>query len=222
MTEKKKFCAGCGKPLPADARFCADCGAPTENSTVKAVSPKAKKPAPATNHVRDIGIVVAVTALMTVAYFVFRTPQTPPEPPAVQSHGGVDGMGGAMTALQDLPADYNSLVQVGNQYMDNGNYAVAAESYRRALAIDPSDANVRTDYGACLHGMGLPERALAEFKAVLAQEPGHEIVNFNMGIVYNEIQQVDSARVYWQRYIDLSPNGPAAARARELLQQIGG
>ena len=53
-----------------------------------------------------------------------------------------------MPMLTDLPTDYMGLVQAGNENMDQRQFPLAAECYRRALAIDGSSTDVRTDYGA--------------------------------------------------------------------------
>ena len=83
-----------------------------------------------------------------------------------------------------FPSDYEGLVRMGNEAMDAAQYAMAAEAYKRALAIDSSSLAVRTDFGACLHGMGLPQRALEELRKVIAADPAHVIANFNMGVVH--------------------------------------
>ena len=127
-----------------------------------------------------------------------------------------------MGVLNSLPVDFNSLVELGHQNMDAGNYAVAAECYRRALAIDGSSLDLRTDYGACLHFMALPDRAIEEFRTVLKQNPNHPIANFNMGIVYYNENKNDSAEFYWNKYLTIDPNGSASETARKLLKEIGG
>jgi Tfp pilus assembly protein PilF len=106
--------------------------------------------------------------------------------------------------------------------MDHENFPVAAECYRRALALDGSSTDVRSDYGSCLHGMGLPQRAIDEFRKVLAQDPKHTICNFNLGVVFNEMKLTDSARYYWNKYLKMEPQGKAADAARQLLKEIGG
>ncbi|MBD3257882.1 tetratricopeptide repeat protein [candidate division GN15 bacterium] len=170
-----------------------------------------------TNHYRDILIVLGVVALFTIGFFVFREPGTPPQPPQAASVPGHSGMDSEL--LAGLPNDFGSLVQEGNKQMDDGRYVLAAEIYRRALAINPSVADVRVDFGTCLFAMGLPERAQEEFTTVLNAQPDHAIANFNMGIVYNHLGKVDSARVYWERLLALQPTGATADRARDLLEQ---
>lgn len=170
---------------------------------------------------RDSLILIGALAVIVTGYFLFRDRQEPPQAP---SHAGQTGqnMGQAGMALDNLPSDYGSLVKLGNQQMDGGNYAMAAECYRRALELDGSSVSVRTDFGACLHGMGLPDRALEEFRKVLAADPSHIVATFNMGIVFFNQNKSDSAKVYFNRVIAQAPNDQMAQRAQELLKQIGG
>jgi len=230
MADNQKFCTSCGQPIAAGARFCASCGAPVDGAAAgKGAPAQPSGPAPKLA-LRDILIVAGVLVLVTAGYLIFARPGQPPAPPQSQAqaqmqgqmpgqiaddpHAGTD-MAGAMANMQ-LPTDYNSLVQLGNQTMDSMNFPVAAECYRRALEIDSTSPEVRIDFGACLHSMGLPERALEEFRKVL------NMVLFNLGIVFSDLGPVDSAKVYFNKYLTAAPNGRAADRARELLKQIGG
>jgi tetratricopeptide (TPR) repeat protein len=174
---------------------------------------------------RDTFIIVGVLVIVAVGYLFFSKSQSPPAPAGSgeYAHPEVEGMDrSAMASAINLPADYNSLIQVGNQTMDQGNFPVAAEAYKRALAIKGDDPDVRTDYGACLHGMGLPHRALEEFSRVLKDHPQHKIATFNVGIVYYNEKQFDSARVYWERYLVLEPEGDISSTVRQYLQQLDG
>lgn len=116
-----------------------------------------------------------------------------------------------------LPASYDSLISAGHMLMDQQNFLVASEAYARALAIDSSNIDIIVDYGACLHGIGMPDRAVQEFRRALLKSPQHPIAHFNMGVVFLGEQKIDSARLYWERYLELEPRGPGADRARELL-----
>jgi tetratricopeptide (TPR) repeat protein len=175
-------------------------------------------------------IVVGALVVVAVGYFLFKQPAPKPEAPEQQPSSGAQhppvtdesGKSVDMPMLTDLPTDYKGLVQAGNDNMDHGQFPLAAECYRRALAIDGSSTDVRTDYGACLHGMGLPQRAIDEFRKVLVQDPKHTICNFNLGVVFNELQQTDSARFYWTKYLKMEPQGKAADAARQYLKEIGG
>ncbi len=221
----QNFCAACGQKVSETARFCPQCGA--RLGSASEAKGKASK-----RGLRDTAIIAGAIILIAVGYFIFMSPETPPQPPQTQmnsassmppGHPDVNGMDStAMRVLNSLPQDYNSLVEAGHNNMDAGNYPVAAECYRRALAIDGSSLDLRTDYGACLHFMGLTDRAMEQFRKVLSQNPNHGIANFNMGIVFYSLNQNDSARYYWNKYLKLDPKGTAADKAHELLKEIGG
>lgn len=216
MSQKK--CPSCNAMSPASSKFCSECG--TLLSGKKAVKETATKK---NNSTRDTFIIVGVLAVVAIAYFMINKPVPVPQPPKQQAqqpsnpaHQDIEGM----NALANLPTDYNTLVQIGNQTMDEGNYPMAAECYKRALAINSESVNVRTDYGACLHGMGLPERAIEEFMTVLRTHPEHTIANFNLGIVYYSMNTLDSAKAYFTKYISLESSGPTYDAAKKYLAEM--
>ncbi len=173
--------------------------------------------------VKDSLTIAGVILFVVLGYIVWQLARSTDQPETAGFHPELGGgnMDQAMAALADLPEDFETLVQMGNQFMDNRNYAVAAEIYKRALA-QKEVANIRVDYGACLHAMGLDLRALEEFRTVLAQEPTHAIANFNMGIVFSGQHMADSAIFYFNKYLELEPDGRAAPTARQYLQELGG
>ncbi len=197
-------CSNCQAALPPGAKFCPSCGAPTQENTSS--QPLESKPTEkaASTRTRDIAIVIGTMLVLSIAYFGLRSPAGPPPPPppnnaAMMDHPEVEGedMEQAMSSLAGLPNNFDSLVMYGNHFMDNMNFPVAAECYRRALEINPNVPDVRVDYGACLHSMGLPERAIEEFKKVIEEDPSHAIACFNIGIVYRDMNEPDSAKYYW-------------------------
>ncbi|MBN1212680.1 MAG: hypothetical protein JXA92_08895 [candidate division Zixibacteria bacterium] len=166
---------------------------------------------------RDTFIILSVLIIFAAGYFIVKllsqdTPRSGRE--------NQNDMATAMGEMKDFPEDYESLVNLGNDFMDRMNYPMAAESYRRALAIDGSSLDVITDYGACLHGMGLVERAKDEFTKVLAQNKEHPIANYDMGIVFYDLEQPDSARYYWEKFLAVEPEGRAAEAIREFLKKL--
>lgn len=223
MNQKK--CPDCSTVVPAGAKFCPDCGAPLSSAPVKD-SPK-KEAVKKSHGARDTIIIVGALVVIVGTFFIFSDQEEPPRPPVQQQAMGDDAHGGMsmdemMANLGDIPEDFNGLVQTGNKFMDNGQFPMAAECYKRALVLHPEVNDVRVDFGACLHFMGLDDRALEEFYTVIWEDPNHPIANFNLGIVYYGKQQMDSAKYYWENYLKLDPNGMAAEQARNYLQQMNG
>lgn len=172
------------------------------------------------NGLRDVIVIIGVLAVFGITYLVFRQPTVVPVPPGQAANvGGHQSMGG-MDQLPNLPSDYNGLVGIGNQSYDQGNYSMAAECYRRALEIKGEDSNVRTDFGACLSFMGLPQRALEEFRKVINGDSEHAMSRFNAGIVHNGLHQTDSAIYYFEKYLAMDPNGKAAGQVKSIMEKL--
>jgi len=206
-------CGRCGQTLEPGVRFCPACGQPAgrEESVISSTSGKSTW--------RRDGLIMAILCVViSVAYLAFRDkPQ--PQAKTTPSMSGHEAMPAEM--LENLPSDYPSLVQMGNQFMDDENFPMAAELYRRALSIDSSSMDVRSDFASCLHAMGLPERALEEFRRIIATDTDHPIVLFNMGIVFQTLGESDSARFYWEKYLQVDPQGRPAEAARQYLKEMG-
>ena len=173
---------------------------------------------------RDTLTIVGLLLIIAVAYLAYHLPgaDSPTAQEEIPFHPDLSagGMDNAMNALANLPKDYETLVPMGNSFMDQGSFAVAAEIYKRALAINDVP-DVRIDYGACLNAMGLPLRAIEEFQQARLSDPNHAIACFNLGIVYFSQQQQDSARTYFNKYLELDPTGQAAEATRGYLQELG-
>ena len=169
---------------------------------------------------RDNFIVVVILLIVTGGYLLVKQPWSQPVPVNPGGHNHASSMSEAMQNIGELPEDYDALIAMGNEYMDNFNYPVAAECYRRALEIDGSSLDVRTDYGACLHGMGLLERARDEFNKVLAEDESHPVANYNLGIVFYNLENDDSARYYWERFLMVEPEGQVSASVRNVLKEM--
>lgn len=219
-------CQNCGHSFPPRLKFCPECGAPVESSeSLSAKVPETRQVSGQTGR-RDLLIIAGALLVVTVGYFALKQPvSAPPRLEAeIQSHDDTPGgdMYNAIKTLDNLPTDYSSLVLLGNEFMDKRNYPVATQCYKRALALQGDSLEVRVDYGACLHGMGLAHRAIEEFRRVIDLNPSHAIANFNLGIVYYDINETDSARVYLQKYLTIEPDGQAAQTARDLLRGTGG
>ena len=218
-------CTHCGHGVPPAAKFCPECGEPATLPGVESPHPKSSPQRTPTTR-RDLLITGGILLVVTVGYFAFKQPTAIPQKPSPepQTHGDMpmEGMGDMMKVLEDLPTDYKSLIALGNQHMDQHNYPLAAECYKRALAIEGGSLDVRVDYGACLHGMGLSHRAIEELRKVLQTDSAHAVAVFNLGIVFYDLKELDSAKIYWQKSLEIDPDGRSAEAARLLLKQVGG
>jgi tetratricopeptide (TPR) repeat protein len=206
-----KVCRNCGKSLEVGTRFCPECGTPQAGSETNKQRGNWK---------RDGLIIAGLTVAVIGGYFILRDKPAQPQPKAAATATipGHEDMQNDM--LKDFPTEYGPLVETGNQLMDQENYAMAAEAYRRALVLNDASPDVRSDFASCLHAMGLPKRALDEFRKVLAIDPNHVVAYFNVGVVFHSLGEADSSRFYWEKYLTLDPNGQPAESARQFLKDL--
>jgi Tfp pilus assembly protein PilF len=62
---------------------------------------------------------------------------------------------------------------------------------------------------------------LEEFRKVLAEHPDHVVAYFNLGVVFQGLGEKDSARYYWEKYLQIDPSGKPADAARQYLREMG-
>ncbi|MDB5072291.1 MAG: repeat-containing protein [Candidatus Eremiobacteraeota bacterium] len=169
----------------------------------------------------------------------FTVPQTGTGP--MKSSGALPGAGvgggtpagppgPVMAELQQLrariarnPKDLAALVQLGNMEFDAQKFDKAADFYARALALDPANPDVRTDYATALHQSGQDLDALKQLDAVLKQRHDFPTALFNRGVVLQAIGRRTDAVADFRRYLQIvKPDDARAAAARSALQQLGG
>jgi len=122
--------------------------------------------------------------------------------------------------IAQLPKDFKKLVEMGNHYFDHQQFHDAMVIYKKALEINPSDLDVRTDFAAALNFMGDFVGAKRELEKVLAKSPDHIVATFNLGVVHINTGDNGAARKYWNKYLELDPSSPRAQEVRKLLAEL--
>lgn len=122
--------------------------------------------------------------------------------------------------VKNNPADVDALVQLGNLYMDHGQYQQAIGYYQNALKLQPKDPNVRTDLGTCYFNTGDSKRALAEFDTVLKENPNYAQTLFNVGVVQSQgLQNYKAAIEAWQKLLDTNPNYEHRDKVQQMIAE---
>lgn len=238
-----RFCNRCGRPLPENLRcrwcqtlnsreasVCSGCGVPLPvpqaqpGADAASTSSKKQKTKPQQRGVRPRYPLIVFGLLgagAVIFLFIYLRSTRPPIP----SKAGQSGEEAALAEINrllsanDRQTAYRELVLQGNQAMDSQRFPEAILYYTHALAIDSSAVDVRVDLGACYHFVGENQKAKGEFLRALNASPQHLVALFNLGVVYHGLGQKDSARVVWQKYLRLAPNGPLVPQIQNLLSQ---
>ena len=89
--------------------------------------------------------------------------------------------------------------------MIDWDWDAAGASYRRALEINPADADTRGSYASFLVGMGRAEEGMAQSQRSLEQEPVSPSVNLRLTMQYSHAARFEDVIRQAQRSLELDP-----------------
>jgi Tetratricopeptide repeat len=143
------------------------------------------------------------------------TPAGPPGPV-------MEELAALRARLARNPKDLAALVRLGDMEFDAQKFDKASDYYARALALDPTNPDVRTDYATALHQNGHDIEALKQLDTVLKERPGFATALFNRGVVLQAIGRRTDAIADFKHYLAIvKPDDRRAQDARAALQQLG-
>ena len=98
-----------------------------------------------------------------------------------------------------------SYYRLGVIYESKGDMARALDSYRKALAIDPTIVPAHVNAGILLSRAGDYGAAREEFADAYRRDPNYDKAAYNLGLAYAEAGVTDSALVMYDRALELNP-----------------
>ncbi len=120
------------------------------------------------------------------------------------------------------PKNLAAWVALGNDYFDTRQYQKAIDAYGAALKLNPANPDVLTDQGVMFEQLADYDRALANFEQAQKVAPGHVQSAYNIGVVWSKHKNDPAkAAAAWKKVIQMAPNSPQAAEARQGLAQMG-
>jgi tetratricopeptide repeat protein len=122
--------------------------------------------------------------------------------------------------LKSNPNDLAALVTLAGMYFDAGKFDQAIVYDKRALALDPGNPDVRTDYATALHQTGHDLDALAQLDSVLAKRPAFVPALYNRGVILASIGRRTDAAAAYQRFITAAPNDPRVPDAKNSIGEL--
>jgi len=138
-----------------------------------------------------------------------------------EGHPAVDTDTAIRMVQQEMaqnPKDPKPPLTLANFLYDQKHFAQSIEWYQKALALDPSNVDARTDMGTAYFSSGNPDEALAAYRKSLEIDPHHEQTMFNLIIVEMEGKHdLAAARKAWAR---LHQQDPAYKGLDDLKQKL--
>jgi tetratricopeptide (TPR) repeat protein len=121
-------------------------------------------------------------------------------------------------AAEQNPTDKTLPLKLANYLYDKKLYPMAIEWYQKALALDPKDADARTDMGTAMFYNGQPQDAISQYRQALETDPGHEQTMFNMIVVDVEgTHNLPEAQRYYKLLDRKNPNYPGLSQIKTEL-----
>jgi tetratricopeptide (TPR) repeat protein len=126
----------------------------------------------------------------------------------------------AAEKIRDLaPNDPSSFLFLGNVQVAQGNLAKAAESYERALKLDPKNVRALENLGN-YYGILDPLKALSYYQRYLELDPNDAEVHFQIGLVHQKTGNFKEAIRYYEKARELEPQQPAPVLALAELYEL--
>ena len=90
--------------------------------------------------------------------------------------------------------------------LEEAEPARAPAAYRRAIAMNPDNADAHVNLGRLFQVRGDLKRAKRHYQRALHSAPAHQLAFYNLGTVFDELDELDTALGYY----DQAPNVPDA------------
>jgi tetratricopeptide (TPR) repeat protein len=120
------------------------------------------------------------------------------------------------------PKNVAAFIALGNDYFDTRQFQRSIDAYGAALKLQPNNPDVLTDQGVMFEQLADFDRALANFEQAQKIAPTHVQSAYNIGVVWSKHKNDPvKATAAWKKVIQLAPNSPQAAEARQGLAALG-
>lgn len=225
-----KTCPNCSSELQQDYRFCPWCGVSVKDKPAKQGGKVASQPRSVNPfYIVVLLILAGIFILYVSGVFDSATSVNTSAPAAGVPQGGVaqGGPSAGMDFSADiarLEAEYKKdttdisvILNLANLLNDSGQYTKAIEYYDRYLKYNPKNADVWVDRGVCYYQMHDLHSAKSSMLEGLKKQPEHQIAHLNLGIVSLSSGDMQAAKEYWSRAVEINANSETGRKAKEFL-----
>lgn len=110
--------------------------------------------------------------------------------------------------------------KLGRQRAGRGEFAAALTAYREALRVEPSNWMRQKEAGWLETEAGKEASGVRLLDEYLTRAPADAEAWRHLGVVHARSGRDAEARIAWERFLQLEPDGPAADLVRQDLQQL--
>jgi len=177
---------------------------------------------------RIAGTLVIVVMMGTAAVALTLRP-TKPSPPSPSSQGGAPAVVLAPAPVSPAPPmvpardRVAALMRTGMEAAQTGEMDEAASAFRKAVEVDPNDAEAWSSLGVVLVRTGDETRGVEAFRRALRAVPGHPEAHRNLAVVLDRQGRGAEAAHHYRAFLAKGPaNSPDRAMILARLEEMGG
>lgn len=127
-----------------------------------------------------------------------------------------------LIAHQESPNDPAITLEIALCFSKIGNFDRSNFFYEKTIALNPDDARAWTNLGNNLTKLKLYKKAFLAYEAAYNLEQQNAVICYNIGTMFLEAMDPDSALPWLQRAVTLDPKYPAALNSLGVaLTEVG-
>lgn len=117
-------------------------------------------------------------------------------------------------------ADFDTLLGQADRLREREKLDAALDTYGRAADLAPTRAEPYAGRGLVLLDMGQKPQAEAAFREALKLNPRYAVAVMGLAETYRAMGRNEDAIRYYEKYLDILPNGPEAAVAKSAISRL--
>ena len=114
----------------------------------------------------------------------------------------------AGSAVSQQRLDFESLLASAQQAQARGDFEKAAESYRKAVSLQPQIAELQANLGLMCYQTGKDQQAIAAFSEAIRLKPDLFVPNLFLGLDFLKLKRFDEAVPRLKRAATIKPTDP--------------
>ncbi len=108
------------------------------------------------------------------------------------------------------PLDFDLAMEVGDDFINSGNYKKAEHYFLEAKKIDPKNIDSYTKLGFLYRYQGLMEKSETEYKNAVNLDPKNDSVYIELGKLYRNWEKYQEAIVAFKEAVKIDPRNDSA------------
>ncbi|MBX3058196.1 MAG: tetratricopeptide repeat protein [Anaerolineae bacterium] len=118
------------------------------------------------------------------------------------------------------PESLSDIVALANAYAERGFWNEAIEKYKRAIELNPNDANLYNDLGTIYEELGEAKQGEDAYLTAIGLRPDHSTAYLNLGHLYEDQQRMPEAVHAFDKCLEFSPSTQERYEARHEILEI--